>query len=47
MYRGVMGDINAHVRDLGYRANGLPHNALEDAVIQAQEFARVLELVRG
>lgn len=46
MYRGVMGDINAHVVQLGLRGEDLPHNALEDALLQAIEFEKVLELLK-
>jgi hypothetical protein len=42
MYRGVVGDINAHIEQLGLRGEDLPHNALEDAIIQAREFEEVL-----
>ena len=45
MYRGVMKNINAHTAQLDIRVEELPHNALEDAVIQAKEFERVLELL--
>ena len=46
-YRGLIGDINAHVVNLGFREEDLPHNALEDAIIQAREFEVVLELLRS
>ena len=46
MYRGVMRDINAHVVQLGLRGEDLPHNALEDAILQAKEFEKVLELLQ-
>lgn len=46
MYRGVMRDINTHTAQLGIRGNDLPHNALEDAIIQAREFEKVLELLK-
>ncbi|MBI2044593.1 hypothetical protein HYT23_00890 [Candidatus Pacearchaeota archaeon] len=47
MYRGLMKDININVVNLGLRGGDLPHNALEDAVIQAKEFEKVLELLRS
>jgi len=46
MYRGVMRDVNAHIKHLGIRGEDLPHNALEDAIIQAREFEKVLELLK-
>jgi ribonuclease T len=45
LYRGVTGDVNSHIVQLGFRPNGLPHNALEDAIIQAKEMEAVLELM--
>ena len=47
MYRGARGDITAKIEQLGLREEGLPHNALEDAIIQAKEFEKVLELFKG
>lgn len=44
MYRGITGNINAHIAQLNIRGKELPHNALEDAIIQAKEFEKVLEL---
>ncbi len=46
LYRGVTGNMQARLEDLGLRKNGLPHNALEDAIIQAQEMEAVLELMK-
>ena len=46
MYRGVMRDINTHTAQLNIRGKDLPHNALEDAIIQAREFENVLQLLR-
>ena len=46
MYRGVVRDINTHVAQLGLRGEDLPHNALEDAILQAREFEKVLELLK-
>lgn len=46
MYRGVMKDINAHTAEFNIRGEDLPHNALEDAIIQAREFEKVLELLK-
>lgn len=46
LYRGVTGNLNARLEDLGLRKNGLPHNALEDAIIQAQEMEAVFELMK-
>ncbi len=46
LYRGVTGNVNARLEDLGLRKNGLPHNALEDAIIQAQEMEAVLALMK-
>ncbi|MBM3247113.1 hypothetical protein FJZ17_01050 [Candidatus Pacearchaeota archaeon] len=46
MYRGVMRDPNAKISQLKIRGKNLPHNALEDAIIQAKEFEKVLELLR-
>lgn len=47
MYKGVKKDLNAHISELGVRGESLPHNALEDAILQAKEFQKVLELVGG
>lgn len=47
MFRGVMKDVNTHIAGLGLRGEDLPHNALEDAILQAHEFERVLELMRS
>ncbi len=46
LYRGVTGNVNARLEDLGLRKNGLPHNALEDAIIQAKEMEAVLALMK-
>lgn len=47
VYRGVRKDINASMRDLNMRGkSGLLHNALDDAVQQALEFEKVMELMR-
>lgn len=47
MYRGVVRDVNSHIVQLGLRTGKpLTHNALEDAIMQATEFERVLELMR-
>jgi len=43
MYKGITKDLNAHIAQLGLRGKDLPHNALEDAIIQAREFEKVLE----
>jgi DNA polymerase III epsilon subunit-like protein len=45
MYKGVMKDLDAHISQLRLRGKELPHNALEDAIIQAKEFEKVLELM--
>lgn len=47
MYRGLMKDVNAHVTQFGLRDGDLKHNALEDAIMQAKEFERVLELMKS
>jgi ribonuclease T len=46
MYRGVTKNKKAHIAQLGLRGDDLPHNALEDAIIQAKEFEMVLELLQ-
>ncbi len=46
LYRGVTGNVNARLEDLGLRKNGLPHHALEDAIIQAKEMEAVLALMK-
>lgn len=45
MYRGAVGDVNIHIAQLELRGEGLSHNALEDAIVQAREFEIVLELL--
>jgi hypothetical protein len=45
LYRGATGDINAHIVQLGIRGDDLPHNALEDAIIQAREMEEVLKML--
>ncbi|MBT7902747.1 hypothetical protein HN587_02715 [Candidatus Woesearchaeota archaeon] len=46
MYRGVTKNPYANIKELGLRPNGqLPHNALEDAIIQAKEAEAVLKLM--
>ncbi len=46
-YRGVIKNSNANIRDLGLRdKEGLSHNALDDAIIQAKEFEVVLSLIK-
>jgi len=47
MYRGVTGNINARIAQLGLRGEDLPHNALKDAIVQAREFEEVLELLNA
>ena len=47
MYRGAVGNENAHIAQLGFREKGLPHNSLEDAIIQAREMEKVLEIMRS
>jgi ribonuclease T len=42
LYRGGVSDRNARIEELGFRKQDLPHNALEDAIIQAQEAEIVL-----
>lgn len=46
MYRGLTKNRNAKIEQLRLRDGELPHNALEDAIIQAKEFERVLELMK-
>lgn len=46
MFRGVSRDIYTDIKQLGLRKGEPPHNALEDAVIQAKEFERVLEIMK-
>jgi len=44
-YRGLTGDFNAHMRDLEIEdKRKTQHNALEDAIHQAKEFKKVLEM---
>ncbi|MCA9478184.1 MAG: hypothetical protein KC535_03505 [Nanoarchaeota archaeon] len=45
MYRAATGNLNAKLEDLGLRKEGLPHNALEDSVIQAKECQLVFDLI--
>ncbi|MDD5192942.1 MAG: hypothetical protein PHH54_06345 [Candidatus Nanoarchaeia archaeon] len=45
MLRGVIRNVDAHVAQFGLRGDDLPHNALEDAVVQAKEFEKVLDLL--
>lgn len=44
MYRGLMKDEHASTKDLVGKK--LPHNALEDAIIQAEEFEIVLKKMK-
>lgn len=47
-YRGLTKNPNASMRDLNMRnENALTHNALEDAIQQAKEFEKVLELAKN
>ena len=46
MYRGKERNINVHMKQLGLRPEELPHNALEDAIIQAKEFEVVLKSIK-
>lgn len=46
MYRGLTHNVYAHINQLGLRNGDLPHNALEDAIIQAKEFEKVLEMMK-
>lgn len=46
LYRGVTKNPNAKIEQLKIRPKELPHNALEDAIIQAKEFEMVLELLK-
>ncbi len=46
LYRGVTGNSHANISQLGIRGSALPHNALEDAIIQAREMEEVLRLMR-
>ena len=47
MFRGLMKDVDVHIVQLGLRPSELPHNALEDAIIQAKEFEKVLEMLKS
>jgi hypothetical protein len=46
MYRGKQKDINVSMKELNLRPKELPHNALEDAIIQAKEFESVLKGIK-
>lgn len=46
MFRGARGDIYTDIKQLGLRKGELTHNALEDAIVQAREFEKVLEIMR-
>ncbi len=47
VYRGVMKDPDALLKDLMEEGEEIPHNALEDAIIQAKLFEKVLELMKN
>ena len=44
MYRGVKKNINAHTGKLLVKE--IPHNALEDAIIQAKRMEKVLDIIK-
>jgi len=44
LYRGFRKDLYVHTNDLRIKKN-LPHNALEDAIIQARRLEKVLDLM--
>jgi ribonuclease T len=46
MYRGKRKDVYAHVSDMFLRPSLMPHNSLEDAIIQAREFEAVLDGIK-
>ena len=46
VYRGLVGRVDASMKELGLRTEGLIHNALEDALQQAQEFEEVLSRLK-
>ena len=46
-YRGIVKNVDVSMEDLGLRdERRLPHNALEDAIQQAKEFEKVLQILR-
>jgi len=45
MFRGYKQDINEHTKSLGIKST-LTHNALEDALIQAERFEKLLTLMK-
>ncbi len=46
VYRGVMGDTSVNITNLGIRSKGLNHNALDDAIKQAEELEEVLRVMK-
>lgn len=47
LYRGVTGNLKGSIKDLNLRsADGLNHNALDDALQQAREFEEILRMMR-
>ncbi len=47
LYRGVMRNTRAHIKDLQLRSGELTHNALDDALQQAKEFQSILSLFQN
>ena len=47
LYRGATGNPKDHISQLRIRGDNLPHNALEDAILQAREMEEVLRLMRS
>jgi DNA polymerase III epsilon subunit-like protein len=46
MLKGLKKDLDAHLSELNIRPIEMPHNALEDAIVQAKEFEKILELMK-
>ena len=47
IFKGLKRNLDAHLSELNIRPIEMPHNALEDAIIQAKEFEKILEAMKN
>lgn len=45
VYRGLVKNLDAHIESSDIYPRKIPHNALEDAIIQAEVFEKILEMI--